>query len=880
MGFRAYRAPTFNFLQGRAGSGVRVLQRRCACGSRAESEGTCSECAEKEGMLQRKSLSGRALEAPAIVDDVLRAPGQPLDSESRSFMESRFGYDFSGVRIHSDEQAHRSAEATAAEAYTVGRDIVFASGRYSPHTAAGKELLAHELTHVVQQQSAAPTSGAITMGGIDEHEVNADTTAAAVISGNVRNATIGTANVGLQRAPAGPKPTSDTETPCLEEVVGEDIPSLLQAGAVTVIEFGAEWCGPCEQLKAGLRIICKELGDKPPPVPVRFYSIDIEAPGNEEASRPFLAGGEGIPHLYFYVGGAEKAHYNQAPDFEVLQHLVAEHIEYATTSGAARGAKKGLGWGTLAGGLAGIGGAIAIGAKSGLEGNALMGGILGSIVGGAALGLGLGAGIGAIAGHFSDDRMSGPKEQKRKKLQTKSRNETNPDPEEREADLWASQVTSTGNGRALDPPTRGSMENQFGRDFSHVRVHRDAPLEAIAPGLDAYAVTRGSNIYLAPGADAPNPSFDRHLLGHELAHVVQNESSGPAASAANLEAEADQVAVNIAAGRRVNVAQSSNEPVLAISGRAKKTLKSMAAFTAIGGAAGAGIGLIAASQMAGTPYGAGAAIGGLIGGGLGLLSGFFYGFFARRTEPVEAPEAEVAIRERFGAYLPGGRGPLNNALVKPVDRPDLCMYYRCRFGPETVCPGGLQGWTDQGREPPNQIERAEDEPVCGDGKQLEHASHERPVIYFDKQRRHAGTVVHEGLHAYGHESFAGQLRNGVNEGTTEYFTRQILSDLNIAEPEATYEDELAEVTRMVPIVGEETLKRAYFLGDMDALHTAANSQLGPCALIEWAIAVQTLNFGRNRPREIVEGRNVNYCRNDELSSATPVAAPPAEGTPA
>src|SRR5689334_20052128 len=152
MAVRSYRAASFNFGSSRRmGAGTRVLQRRCACGSKSESDGQCSECVEKEGVLQRKSSSGRAGEAPPIVYDVLRSPGRSLETESRHFMEERFGYDFSGVRVHSDEQAHRSADETDAEAYTVGQDIVFASGRYSPNTEGGRELLAHELTHVVQQ---------------------------------------------------------------------------------------------------------------------------------------------------------------------------------------------------------------------------------------------------------------------------------------------------------------------------------------------------------------------------------------------------------------------------------------------------------------------------------------------------------------------------------------------------------------------------------------------------------------------------------------------------------------------------------------------------------------------------------------------------------
>jgi hypothetical protein len=78
--------------------------------------------------------------------------GQPLDSATRSFMEPRFGHDFGQVRLHTGRQAAESAQAINARAYTVGRDVVFGEGQYAPRTDTGRELLAHELTHVLQQR--------------------------------------------------------------------------------------------------------------------------------------------------------------------------------------------------------------------------------------------------------------------------------------------------------------------------------------------------------------------------------------------------------------------------------------------------------------------------------------------------------------------------------------------------------------------------------------------------------------------------------------------------------------------------------------------------------------------------------------------------------
>jgi hypothetical protein len=93
---------------------------------------------------------------PPIVQKVLRAPGQPLDVGTRTFMERRFGFDFSRVRIHSDPLAARSAGALESLAYTAGRDVVFGERQFSPSTSQGKNLLAHELAHVMQQEGAPP----------------------------------------------------------------------------------------------------------------------------------------------------------------------------------------------------------------------------------------------------------------------------------------------------------------------------------------------------------------------------------------------------------------------------------------------------------------------------------------------------------------------------------------------------------------------------------------------------------------------------------------------------------------------------------------------------------------------------------------------------
>ncbi|MBI9048809.1 MAG: DUF4157 domain-containing protein [Anaerolineaceae bacterium] len=97
--------------------------------------------------------SPRLSDVPVSVHDTLTSPGQPLESGTQNFMENRFGHNFCHVRVHTDQRAAKSAAHIQALAYTVGRNIVFGAGQYSPDTSRGKRLLAHELTHVVQQQA-------------------------------------------------------------------------------------------------------------------------------------------------------------------------------------------------------------------------------------------------------------------------------------------------------------------------------------------------------------------------------------------------------------------------------------------------------------------------------------------------------------------------------------------------------------------------------------------------------------------------------------------------------------------------------------------------------------------------------------------------------
>jgi hypothetical protein len=137
-----------------------VLQR---CGS------VPCNCADREdgSVLRRAAVESRPVEGqsvPPIVYDVLRSPGQPLAMDVRAFYESRFGHDFSAVRLHADARAADSARAVGARAYTVGTGIVLGEGAQPTATARGSRLLAHELAHVVQQHGSAAAQAKLTVG--------------------------------------------------------------------------------------------------------------------------------------------------------------------------------------------------------------------------------------------------------------------------------------------------------------------------------------------------------------------------------------------------------------------------------------------------------------------------------------------------------------------------------------------------------------------------------------------------------------------------------------------------------------------------------------------------------------------------------------------
>ncbi len=142
----------------------------CSCGRTS-----CPKCAARQAAAARVQTKERPAAHSEVDPDQAAAAmasltdGAPLDASLRSFFEPRFGADFARVRIHTGPQAEAAAERLNARAFTVGPDIVFGRGEFQPDSGEGRMLLAHELTHVMQQSAAAPVSSRVQRAPEDDY---------------------------------------------------------------------------------------------------------------------------------------------------------------------------------------------------------------------------------------------------------------------------------------------------------------------------------------------------------------------------------------------------------------------------------------------------------------------------------------------------------------------------------------------------------------------------------------------------------------------------------------------------------------------------------------------------------------------------------------
>jgi len=178
---------------------------------------------------------------PPIVHEALDSSGQPLDTGTRALFEPRFGHDFGGVRVHIDSEAAESARAVNALAYTVGRDVVFGAGQFAPHSYEGRKLIAHELTHVVQQRSAVQLPDGVGKTG-DRYEQRADAVASRVVAGEpVKDILEGTTSSGFKMTDMT-RPTLQREevkkarTGVKEAVTAAEVTSIIDRGLAQIDE--------------------------------------------------------------------------------------------------------------------------------------------------------------------------------------------------------------------------------------------------------------------------------------------------------------------------------------------------------------------------------------------------------------------------------------------------------------------------------------------------------------------------------------------------------------------------------------------------------------------------------------------------------------------
>jgi Domain of unknown function (DUF4157) len=204
-----------------------TIQRECACGGTVDApHKECAECRAKQSPVQRqaKAPTDKSSLPPSVTEVMRSNNGLPLPKSTRAKMENALGANLSGVRVHTGSQAARAAEDINARAFTTGQDIYFGAGQYQPDTDQGQRLLAHELTHTIQQtsgRSALQTDSLISQPG-DPLEREAEAMADTV--GRVSPST------ASPERPAPSQPQSSTRP-------------IIQRAWYDVFAEGAEWVG-------------------------------------------------------------------------------------------------------------------------------------------------------------------------------------------------------------------------------------------------------------------------------------------------------------------------------------------------------------------------------------------------------------------------------------------------------------------------------------------------------------------------------------------------------------------------------------------------------------------------------------------------------------
>lgn len=482
-------------------------QQKCACGATAGFTGACGECGEQRLSIQRRAANpARPASASAVVD-VLQTRGEELDEATRGLMESRFGHDFSHVRVHTDARAAESAREVGALAYTVGRHVVFAAGHYQPRTGAGQHLIAHELTHTMQQgdRPLAPQAKLEIGEERDELEREADNVAERVMKG---------ALTGTAPPLQPPPPLSQSSGPLIQRATeakeGAGVAAAAKADAAEtapktlslIVEDETDQLAPGQMRKSEfLAELRREVCDA--------ADAELKRVGRDTESCPYIT--------------RAFAHYQTQDSRKVERSL----RRYAPEAKAAKTAQEYIGavsvriaravgvWAEtgevrdvpeeLAAEMSGTGW---IGGASGLAGMAEK--AVGSLIGG------VGKAISGLGSMLFKERAGGARTEHAQAAMMRTRFDE---------------------GQALDTSVRTRMEGAFGHDFSRVRVYADSSAAELSTKLNARAFTVGQSVGFGAGEYRPGTLVGDALIAHELAHVVQQGEAGNSSTAPLMKPE-------------------------------------------------------------------------------------------------------------------------------------------------------------------------------------------------------------------------------------------------------------------------------------------------------------------------------------------------------
>jgi hypothetical protein len=487
---------------------VALLQRKCACGGTATSasQGECEECRKKK--LQRRAADLRDVGgAPPIVEEVLDSSGQPLDSATREFMEPHFGHDFSRVRVHTDHKASQSAKAVNALAYTVGHNVVFAGGQYAPGKKSGQKLLAHELTHVVQQRkmaNAAPQSKLEIGPANDSLEQEADRFAEKVA---------GVSAAATATPPMPPARSSNNSRPLLQRAPADQTPATT---APAVSAPGLIVDDEVQQLADG-QMHKTEFLDKLHAEVCVTSDAALAPAGRTSQGCPFIE--KWIARLRGRSGQhIEKAIRKYAPESAGATRAA----DYIAPVGAK--VQRGVSRWAATGEISGV--------PPELMAEVMGGGILGAL-GSSFSGLvsGIGGALSSVGHLFTKANDGGARTGNPLAIQA--------------------QLNLSGMASPLNGGVRTRMESAFGHSFGNVRVHADSSAAHLASSLNSRAFTVGNDVAFAAGEYQPGTLVGEALIAHELAHVIQQGNGAAGASMAKgateyntLEEDADVSAVS------------------------------------------------------------------------------------------------------------------------------------------------------------------------------------------------------------------------------------------------------------------------------------------------------------------------------------------------